>query len=84
MLDRDPGPVLDSSMQPFLSLVQVALTLLAEVYLTHDSGLTWKDVSHLSTPANNTATGYWGHPIREAALKDGTPVPWLSFGKLFR
>lgn len=49
------------------------------VYLTHDGGKTWKDVSQLSTPPGSG--GFWGHPIAEAAFDDGIQVPWLSFGK---
>ena len=47
------------------------------MYYSHDGGETYKDVSQLSTPPGSG--GYWGHPIAEAALKDSTPVPWLSF-----
>jgi oligoxyloglucan reducing-end-specific cellobiohydrolase len=47
------------------------------MYYSHDGGETYKDVSQLSTPPGSG--GYWGNPIAEAALKDGTPVPRLSF-----
>ncbi|KAL4890031.1 putative oligoxyloglucan-reducing end-specific xyloglucanase [Aspergillus ambiguus] len=50
---------------------------LDSMYLSRDGGRTWKDVSQLSTPAGSG--GYWGHPIAEAALANGTTVDWLSF-----
>lgn len=50
---------------------------LDSMYLSHDGGNSWKDVSQLSTPPGSG--GYWGHPISEAALDNGTEVPWLSF-----
>ncbi|KAF9891580.1 hypothetical protein FE257_003591 [Aspergillus nanangensis] len=50
---------------------------LDSMYLSRDGGRTWKDVSQLSTPPGSG--GYWGHPIAEAALANGTRVDWLSF-----
>lgn len=50
---------------------------LDSLYLSRDGGRTWTDVAQLSTPAGSG--GYWGHPIAEAALGNGTAVPWLSF-----
>ena len=47
------------------------------MYLSHDGGKSWKDVSQLSTPKESG--GFWGHSIEEAKLKNGTGVPWLSF-----
>lgn len=50
---------------------------LDSLYLSRDGGQSWIDVSQLSSP--NGTGGYWGHPIAEAALQNGTSVPWLSF-----
>lgn len=50
---------------------------LDSLYLSRDGGRSWRDVAQLSTPAGSG--GYWGHPIGEAALANGTAVPWLSF-----
>jgi oligoxyloglucan reducing-end-specific cellobiohydrolase len=50
---------------------------LDSMYLSRDGGRSWKDISQLSTPPGSG--GYWGHPIAEAALANGTTVPWLSF-----
>ncbi|RDW63368.1 BNR repeat protein [Coleophoma cylindrospora] len=47
------------------------------MYYSRDGGKSWKDVSQLSSPP--VPDGTWGHPIQEAALKNGTAVPWLSF-----
>lgn len=53
---------------------------LDSLYLTRDGGSSWTDMSQLSTPGGVNATGgYWGHPISQAALQNGTAVPWLSF-----
>lgn len=49
------------------------------IYLSRDAGETWKDISQLSTPDAGSVDGFWGHPIEEAALDNGTEVPWLSF-----
>lgn len=50
---------------------------LDSLYLSRDGGRSWRDVAQLSSPPG--AGGYWGHPIAEAALENGTGVPWLSF-----
>lgn len=50
---------------------------LDSLYLSRDGGRSWADVAQLSTPEGSG--GYWGHPIAEAALANGTAVPWLSF-----
>ncbi|GFZ52181.1 oligoxyloglucan reducing-end-specific cellobiohydrolase [Saitozyma sp. JCM 24511] len=49
------------------------------LYLSRDGGSSWVDVAQLSTPDRNASGGYWGHPIAEAVLANGTAVPWLSF-----
>ncbi|KAL5336837.1 hypothetical protein BJX70DRAFT_389647 [Aspergillus crustosus] len=50
---------------------------LDSVYLSHDGGKACKDVSQFSTPPGSG--GYWGHPIEDAASRNGAAVPWLSF-----
>ncbi|KAI3396554.1 hypothetical protein diail_12078 [Diaporthe ilicicola] len=50
---------------------------LDSLYLSRDGGGSWRDVSQLSTPPGSG--GYWGHPVAQAALRNGTAVPWLSF-----
>lgn len=49
------------------------------MYVSFNGGGSWKDVSQLSTPVADRAEGFWGHPIAEAALNNGTKVPWLNF-----
>lgn len=49
------------------------------IYLSRDGGESWKDIAQLSTPNPEEVDGFWGHPIEEAALDNGTAVPWLSF-----
>jgi oligoxyloglucan reducing-end-specific cellobiohydrolase len=50
---------------------------LDSLYLSRDGGGSWVDLAQISTPEGSG--GYWGHPIEEAALDNGTAVPWLSF-----
>ncbi|KAL3428362.1 fungal cellulose binding domain-containing protein [Phlyctema vagabunda] len=55
------------------------------MYFSRDGGVSWKDVSQLGTPYQTYEDGgFWGHPVREAALKNGTAVPWLSFNNAER
>nr|3A0F_A Chain A, Xyloglucanase [Geotrichum sp. M128] len=46
------------------------------VYLSRDAGNSWKDLGKLTTPA-----GAGGNSQKEsdAKLRNGTPLPWLSF-----
>lgn len=49
------------------------------IYLSRDQGKTYKDISQLSTPNRTNVGGFWGHPMLEATLKNGTAIPWLDF-----
>ncbi|KYG44510.1 glycoside hydrolase family 74 protein [Acidomyces richmondensis BFW] len=69
----------DPNMIVITSLDRDPGPALDSMYFSQDGGSSWKDVSQLSTPNRKDVDGFWGHPIAEAALENGTSVPWLSF-----
>ena len=69
----------DSNTLVLTSLSRDPGPALDSLYLSRDGGQTWKDVAQLSTPNASSVGGYWGHNYSEAALANGTAVPWLNF-----